>query len=605
MDLTQLKTQVMTMFMVKSSTAGSSGSTGGGNGDIFTMLYTMLMMNVIEQVFRGLPTVWLSVVQFVRSYILKQSQKVAFQIPVLNDKKEEVYSIRMKRMYGKSDENPFVEKVDSVIEYLCNINSSKHIQLDRRYILNTNEDIEVTASIRAKVHGIAYNDKGELDSIELTIYSTKLKIDQLRDWVDEIHRNYRYEKNNKLGNKKYFFNEVPLEPQKQLSMSASSKKGRGGDKDIVEEYNWSTAPKSLQFTMNEFKTSKRFMNVFGSHVGELKERLDLFVNHPDWYMHRGIPHSLGILLHGIPGAGKTSTIKAIARDTNRHIFNLSLRPYTTQKQLMNLFFNENVTVAVDGGQPQTYSIPMNQRVYVIEDIDCLTDIVYDRAKTGNPFIGKGEGISLSFLLNLLDGVLETPGRILVITSNYPDRLDKALVRPGRIDVKIEFTNASRQMILDMVNHFYTLQLDLEAIPPELGSHISPAEVLESLCTHFKSHTDAIQHLLQKCSISKSMMVSMLPSSSFVSSVTQQTESSSDQSNKEEEEGQEDQEENHSVPSDMTILSDPTSQLRKRQQARKEPPLRQYPVNFQAFSGFQTMFGSSSIDAFESVEPGVL
>ena len=99
------------------------------------------------------------------------------------------------------------------------------------------------------------------------------------------------------------------------------------------------------------------MNVYGSHVDELKERLDLFIHHPDWYMERGIPHSLGIMFHGVPGAGKTSTIKAIAKDTHRHIFNLSLRPYTSQRQLTNLFFNETVIVYGHDGNKQTLKIP--------------------------------------------------------------------------------------------------------------------------------------------------------------------------------------------------------------------------------------------------------
>jgi truncated hemoglobin YjbI len=264
-------------------------------------------------------------------------------------------------------------------------------------------------------------------------------------------------------------------------------------------------PKTLTFNMNEFKTSKSFSNVYGNHVDELKERLDLFVNHPEWYAERGIPHSLGIMLHGIPGAGKTSTIKAIAKDTHRHIFNLSLRAFTTQKQLLNLFFNESVVVHKYDGSKTTYNIPINRRVYVIEDIDCMTDVTLDRtliqthgqsAQT-QPQEGAGDAVTLSFLLNLLDGVLETPGRILVITSNYPEKLDKALVRPGRIDVKIEFKNASREFIREMVERFYSKPVALETIPPELDNIFTPAEVMESLCTYFKDADGAIKHMLQK------------------------------------------------------------------------------------------------------------
>jgi hypothetical protein len=253
-------------------------------------------------------------------------------------------------------------------------------------------------------------------------------------------------------------------------------------------------PKMLTFTMNEFKTSKSFSNVYGDHVNELKERLDLFTNHPEWYLDRGIPHSLGILLHGIPGAGKTSTIKAIAKDTHRHIFNLSLRPFTTQRQLNNLFYNETVLIQTYDGGKQTLKIPLNKRVYVIEDIDCLTDVVIDRRLKPTQAPQEGDAVTLSFLLNLLDGVLETPGRIVVITSNFPEKLDAALVRPGRIDVKLEFKDASRQFIHDMVCKFYNKEESLSFIPADLADTFTPAEVMESMCIHFKDSRAAIAHL---------------------------------------------------------------------------------------------------------------
>lgn len=512
MDLTQLKTQVMTMFMVKSS----QNPNQGGFSDIYTMLYTMLVMNLIEQTFKAIPTLWSQILSGLKTYFFQKARSTQLLPALVAKEKEEIFSISMKRQYGKGvdENNKFVEKVDGVIEFLCNLNTSKHIQLERRYILNSSDEIQVTPHIKAKVGNVGYDDKGELALIELTIYSSSLKINDLRDWVDEVHRNYVYEKNNKLGNKKFFFNEVAIEPQKQIDVRAPLKKGEKPQ----ESYNWSTAPKTLTFSMNEFQTFKSFRNVFGAHVAELKERLDLFVNHPEWYAQRGIPHSLGILLHGIPGAGKTSTIKAIAKDTGRHIFNLSLRPYTTQKQLMNLFYNEAVTVNNGSGTPMTYNIPINQRLYVIEDIDCLTHVVYDRETSTTPFIGDGDGITLSFLLNLLDGVLETPGRILVITSNYPERLDKALIRPGRIDVKIQFTKAPRKMIMEMVNNFYDLKLTLDDIPVDLEGTVSPAEVLESLCAHFKSWSDAIQHMRDKSP--------RVISSSYLSSLTDSTAPSS-------------------------------------------------------------------------------
>jgi chaperone BCS1 len=183
-------------------------------------------------------------------------------------------------------------------------------------------------------------------------------------------------------------------------------------------YRWESMPKMLTFTMHEFKTSKSFSNVYGHHVDELKERLDLFLNHPEWYMEHGIPHTLGIMLHGVPGAGKTSTIKALIKDSHRHPFNIRLREFTTQRQLMNLFFNETVVVQGADGNKQTLKIPLNRRIYILEDIDCLTDVVLDRElreaekqtekqteKDSSKEDKGGDAITLSFLLNLIDGVL--------------------------------------------------------------------------------------------------------------------------------------------------------------------------------------------------------
>ena len=495
MDMSHLKTQIMTMFMMKSAGGGGGGAAGGG-GDIYTIVYSMLLMNFVEWLFRTAPGFFGALQAMAITY---WKPKKDSWIP-LQDKsrkeKELLNSISMMRVFTTDAEkqdkvtNPYVEKVDAVIDFLCSLDNAKHVKMDTRYTLNSTEEIDLTPLLKARVKETAGSD--EDSTLEIVVYSSVLKVSEIRHWIDEIHANYVFEKNNKLGNRTYYFNEVPVEPVSQVEIDPA-----GGTK---QSYRWDTMPKQLLFHMNEFNTSKSFANVYGHHVDELKERLDLFIQHPEWYMERGIPHSLGILLHGVPGAGKTSTIKAIAKDTHRHIFNLSLRPYTSQRQLTHLFFNETVVVVGADGAKQTLKIPLNRRVYVIEDIDCLTDVVLDRTIRGDGKGAKapeGDAVTLSFLLNLLDGVLETPGRILVITSNFPDKLDRALVRPGRIDVTIEFRNTTRAFILDMVNKFYSVEYILKDIPEELEGIFTPAEVMESLCTHFKDPDAALEHMVAK------------------------------------------------------------------------------------------------------------
>ncbi len=404
----------------------------------------------------------------------------------------------------------------------------------------------------------------------------------MKEQLTRILGAYRAEKCNKLGGKRYYFNEFHIAPMPDMD---------GG-------YRWETAPKRMTFNMTPFNTFKSISNIFGSHITAVRDRVQLFTQNPEWYSQRGIPHTLGILLHGRPGCGKTSLIKAIARDTNRHVFNISIRKTTTQRQLLNLFFDENVAITNSTNETSTIAIPLDQRIYVIEDIDCMTDVVLDRAlkeekqehqintqgdqgdqgergdkgyeeddtlvngmpgsmNTPIDFLsgltaiqpglhammgdslqpsprefsagtnainsrnsknslnniniklqmnGNGrkdelnenkEEITLSFLLNLLDGVLETPNRILIITSNYPERLDKALIRPGRIDLNIHFDNADIGMIMEMFRHFYDLDkdsVDKLKLNPGLDKLLTPAEVIAVLCNNYKNASDAVAGL---------------------------------------------------------------------------------------------------------------
>ena len=482
----------MTMFMMKKQNDKTNP-----NDDIFMVVYTMLFMNFIEYVFKHIPKITEVAKALALAYFTKKTKELTplLMAPKNDNKKDEIiYSIKLQRHFYKTDStkaklpvtNNNMEKIDAVIDYLCSLNNVKTLTMGSRYSLNTLDEIELTPLLKAKVRETGNFEGDEDGLIEIVIYSTMLKVPEIRDWIEGVYANYTFEKNNKLGNGIYYFNEIPSEPPWSPHPVYKNKR----------EYRWDNAQKMLTFRMTEFKTSKSFSNIYGDHVSEMKERLNLFLNHPEWYIERGIPHSLGILLHGVPGGGKTSTIKAISKDTNRHIFNLSLRDYTSQQQLTNLFFNDTISVVTENNK-HSLKIPINKRIYVIEDIDCLTNVVLDRELYPQENTGDGDAITLSFLLNLLDGVLETPGRILVITSNYPEKLDKAFIRPGRIDVKIEFTYTNRTYILDMINKFYTINMNIDDIPENIVNIFTPAEIMECLCTYFKEPLKAIELMQRK------------------------------------------------------------------------------------------------------------
>ena len=127
------------------------------------------------------------------------------------------------------------------------------------------------------------------------------------------------------------------------------------------------------YTEFTFSSGKNFKNLFFPEKEELIEKIKFFMDNKSWYLEHGIPYMFGLLLHGEPGCGKTSTIKAIANMTQRHIVSVPLKNI---KKMSDLY------QALYGGKINKASIPMDKRLYILEDIDCagLDDIMKDRSK---------------------------------------------------------------------------------------------------------------------------------------------------------------------------------------------------------------------------------
>ncbi len=140
---------------------------------------------------------------------------------------------------------------------------------------------------------------------------------------------------------------------------------------------------------------------------DLLDDLRTFYGSRSWYVQRGIPYRRGYLLHGPPGNGKTTLVLAAAGELNLSVAVLSLsNRLLSDKALRGL---------VDALPPAT--------LLLIEDVDCVFKT--ERMTT------EQTGVTLSGLLNALDGVSSREGRVLFLTTNHPERLDPALVRPGR------------------------------------------------------------------------------------------------------------------------------------------------------------------------------
>jgi chaperone BCS1 len=172
------------------------------------------------------------------------------------------------------------------------------------------------------------------------------------------------------------------------------------------------------------------------------------------YERLGVPYHRGYLLHGPPGTGKTSLVSALAAYFGLSIYTVNLADFS----------DRSLMAAVN-------DVPRNS-VLLFEDIDCMRGS-QSRAKASASGRESGSavtketastqnGITLSGLLNVLDGFHAPTGVLFVMTTNHVEELDQALLRPGRIDYKLYLGRASDHQKLELYRRFFPDSSEMEA-----------------------------------------------------------------------------------------------------------------------------------------------
>lgn len=407
------------------------------------------------------------------------------------------------------------------IEYV-DINRSIDMSQDRkqRFIVKTNKSItledDIIISFDQQICKSNANDIGSNNNItyiSIIVSSERLPVSKIQNKIYEWTTTYISEKRKYFDDGQIYY--LNLSNNKDSCILASSAKKSTDDdqkKNISSsEYYWRE---------NVFISFKTFDNIFFEEKNMLLKKLNHFLNNESTYKRKGIPWNFGLLFHGSPGCGKTSCIKAISNYTKRHIVEINLAKIKTCTEFTEIFTSHIYN---------NKYIPANKKIIVLEDIDCMIKIIKTRkddvkiddsidtntntnknsiqssedllkllVKTTTDAITESfdndidDKLTLSCILNTIDGVLENYGRILIITTNYLDRLDDALIRPGRIDIKANFTKCTNKMYRDIIEHYYSTQLN-DDIKFKDFKH-SPAEVLENCCRYDEDMSKTILEL---------------------------------------------------------------------------------------------------------------
>jgi len=188
----------------------------------------------------------------------------------------------------------------------------------------------------------------------------------------------------------------------------------------------------------------------------LSQEIQFFLDHQTDYEGVGIPWHRGIMLHGSPGTGKTTLVKALASHFILDLYFVSLSDLDSDTRLLNMMSNIS---------PRS--------IFLLEDID----VVYGMKERDD---SEG-GVTTSGILNALDGVGTPEGVISILTTNDLDAIDKAILRPGRVDSLVElsflgqdqFHRLCRYLTGDVIRPF--LRID--------GLKITPADITGVVKNH--------------------------------------------------------------------------------------------------------------------------
>ena len=263
---------------------------------------------------------------------------------------------------------------------------------------------------------------------KISIFSYRLSSKEISEWIEEVSVK-RVEKINARFNRHQY----------------------------IIKIGYDTDQNNISIATNKFKSNATFDNSYAPFQQKVKDSLDFFLENEDYYEEKGIPYTFGIAAVGIPGGGKTRLLKQLLNYTGRH---------AVVVELSNEFNLDVLDDIMHGNISTEIQFKPSDFIVIFEDFDTFTDMVKSRIEEIKQDIKEKDGADgadggdkkkiketekrvseavqkqeksdrrgLGKLLNTLDGVNERDGAIIFATTNFPDGIDKAFMRPGRFDYK--------------------------------------------------------------------------------------------------------------------------------------------------------------------------
>ena len=466
------------------------------------------------------------------------------------------YTDKIEKIRKKNEKESSVINL-RYVEVIDNNNNSSKI-----YTPRTNLPIEIENGIYLLIEKMhSHREKKNSDTqdfkkINFTLMMNRDKcLDEMYKFIEKCEKTYNKKIEDRMTDKIFIYEFLQSESSRSSNNDDDWNDGRRDQKlsnILCSEYQLNT-------------TKDLNKNCFFTDVDKIIKRINFFINNKAWYESRGIPYQLGFLFYGPPGCGKTSTMKAIARELDRHIINVNdIDKIKKVSDLKNIFYGDYIN-----GR----HIPTHKRLYVIDEFDKILDTISEKPAISNAAAamnamstnllngimglsmsndissgvivmdsdssscengnGNGNGdagfengkrkmtnkddegvakgkqraassaiakqksvINDADILTIMDGLVETSGRIIICTANDPSKISEPFKRPGRLDEHIEFTKCTRKMIIQLLELFYSTKLTTEQqekindMENNLHLKYSPAEI-NKFCFNNISNMDTL------------------------------------------------------------------------------------------------------------------